>query len=263
MSYWLAADGGPEQDDLPFLHRDHCDMLQNARLFRKPVSLKNGDGKFERGGKRPTSIPRDRLSSFIRTILSQKNFKPSQLPKAPANARAIADAITVWESHWFFGGVIKTDSKWWDHECHGGLDSAEGKGETPLGFIKGIVANQRQQYTKKTKKAVLDATPPPPPISPVTITSVVGGNVEGINVTGNHSTISVTNHTSTTSTDVNDSCLHAEVGSAHGDTDSDDEAALEAELELLRYPTTLLIVVIVCECVCYHVCTTVCVCVCA
>ena len=227
-TYWLSADGGPEGPDstLPFLHRNHCELMQNAKLFRKPLAVKTRDGKFDRGGKRASSMPRDKLSAYVRAILTQNGFDPAKIPSATANTRARAASLETWRAHWFFGAVLKTDSKWWDRDYHGGLDSIEGKGETPEGFVQAITGNQRQQYLNRMKKTTLSAAPPPPETALVNI-SAMGGNGGGVHITGVHnSTITLS------SADANNACVSDEVGLTV-EPDAEEQALLE-RLEFLQ-----------------------------
>lgn len=200
--------------------------MQNAKLFRKPLAVKTRDGKFDRGGKRASSMPRDKLSAYVRAILTQNGFDPAKIPSATANTRARAASLETWRAHWFFGAVLKTDSKWWDRDYHGGLDSIEGKGETPEGFVQTITGNQRQQYLNKMKKTTLSAAPPPPETALVNI-SAMGGNGGGVHITGVHnSTITLS------SADANNACVSDEVGLAV-EPDAEEQALLE-RLEFLQ-----------------------------
>jgi hypothetical protein len=144
-----------------FMHRTHCDLPANAKQFRMPVSKRDGDGLFVRKGKRQTSVARDHMSTLFRGVLKQNGFTPSQPPGSPANKGALQKSMAFWRGHWFFGTVLKTDAQWWDPDKHGMLVlAAEGKGETPEGFLGAIMANQRQQYMSNQRKVALLSAPP-------------------------------------------------------------------------------------------------------
>jgi hypothetical protein len=242
-TYWVSADGGPEGPDgnLAFLHRNHCEVTQNAKLFRKPLAVRTQDGKFDRAGKRASSMPRDKLSAYVRAILTQKGFNPAKIPRATSNMRACASTLETWRAHWFFGTVLKTDSMWWDRDYHGGLDSVEGKGETPEGFVQAIMGNQRQQYMKKMKKTTLSGAPPPPETALVNM----GGNGDGVHITGVHnSTITLS------SADANNACVRDEVGLAVA-PDAEEKALLE-RLEILQLQRCDRVCVCACQ-VCVYV----------
>ena len=185
---WFAADGGPEPafPALAFMDRQHCELLQNAKQFRKAKPPQTVNGKFDRKGRRTKNPAREYMAGFFRTLLHQHGSDPALVPSAPSNTRALKACIAAWSGHWFFGTIVKTDAKWWDEEQHGLLQSTEGTGETQEGFLKGIMANQRQHFKNRVRKATAMTAS-----SPVSVVNIHGGGGKGINITTSHSSVTV------------------------------------------------------------------------
>ena len=255
---WRLADGSPEgSPPLPFLHRDHCEILANAMQFRKALPMRNSEGKFNRNAKRQKSVARDNLSAYVRGLLMQFGFKPNQKPSVAVNQKARTATVAAWHSHWFFGTVLQTDSKWWDEDYHGGLPSGEGGGEKPKDYVQSIMANARQVYMKKIKKAAEVAAPPAPPAPPVQL--FLGG--EGINISSTNSHVTVSNNTISQPARANHACVLGEVndGDDGNYDDEEDVESIERELELMRFPCVFMCVV---PCLMCHVSCAMCMCMC-
>ena len=238
---WVAADNGPEppHPSLPFLCREHCEILANAKMFRKPMAVRHQEGGFDRKAKRVSNKPRDFMATYMRTLLVTKGFDPSQTPTTPSNARALKASVTAWLGHWFYGTILKTDAQWWDDEHgHPLLTPTEGKGETPKAFLSAIMANQRQNYMKKMK-ANAKALNPPIKAETRTVVSMSGIDVggHGIVVSSAHSQVNVNvshpPHTRENQLDV-DHVLVESGFEQDQDGSDDEEASLLREIELIR-----------------------------
>ena len=111
MCEWKDADGGPETSAKDFMHRDHCQIVANAKLFRKEPSATGDDGKFDRTAKRPGRRgPRKSLLAFLRIQVQTSSFNQKQQISSENNANAMRVVLHEWKQHWFWGAILTTDS---------------------------------------------------------------------------------------------------------------------------------------------------------